>query len=80
MATTKNWRAVAEKAERARIRAQLKLRFSKEAGWQVYTILHGTDIFRWFNITRDEAEWYSRSFPEIVIENLNITKEQENQS
>lgn len=43
------------------IRSQLKLRRHKDQH-QVWTIIHGSGIFRWIYITTEEYEWYKTHF------------------
>jgi hypothetical protein len=65
----------ADPFESSRIRRELKLRQTKE-GWEVYTTIHGSGVFRWFRLSESESDWYIRNFPEIQI----VTNESEKES
>lgn len=52
--------------EIASIRNKLQLRFLPEDNvWEVFTTIHGTDIFRWFKISESTKDWYLENFPEL---------------
>lgn len=45
------------------IRESLKLRhIISDNSYEVYTTIHGSGIFKWFRITKETAEWYSKQF------------------
>ena len=65
------------KVEAASIRAQLKLRYNHDLKiYQVYTTVHGSGVFRWYNINRKEAEWYCENF-NLTIEEYSNEHEHE---
>lgn len=54
------------KTEAAVIRSQLALRINQiDDSFEVYTTIHGSGVFKWFKITRQNYEWYKRQFPDI---------------
>ena len=54
------------KAEAEAIKAKLKLRFNTELQvWELYTTIHGTGTFRWFQISQSTRDWYRYYFPKI---------------
>jgi hypothetical protein len=60
-------RTKAEKAYDAFTKSKLILRWNGYE-WDVYAPIHGSNHFRWWNITADRADWYMQNFPEIKIE------------
>lgn len=54
------------KLEAAMIRDKLQLRRNRvEDCWEVYTTIHGSQLFRWYKISESIKNWYIGNFPEI---------------
>lgn len=63
--TTFKLATILEQQRSSHIREQLKLRQRPTGEWEVYTVVHGSDLFRWFIISHDKALWYTMYFPDI---------------
>lgn len=53
--------------EQASIRSKLELRQDALGTWQLYSTVHGTNVFRWFKISPETAAWYRTNFPNIKV-------------
>lgn len=59
--------------EAAAIRSQLRIRHT-EKGFEVFTTVHGSGVFKWYIIDQDRANWYLKTFPELKLETIDDYK------